>query len=228
MIKILTAEEINKLTEDKLLGVGSSALVFALNNGEAYKEYRKDLLIRGKDLVDWDNYNKGLRNLGHFINLSKISLKSFCSPTGIVLAKDVIDGITMKKAKGEVFKLKDYTLEELLEHESDVREDIIELSKHFEMHDVNESSIYYDPSFGYSLVDLDFYAESSRDNTLNNLFMFYFKILDYIPEVKEKIYEEFSKGLDYYRLEVAIEVINKYLEYYGLEENNIRKIRAMR
>jgi len=228
MLKIISREEIDGLVLDKLLGSGSTALVFEMTSGEAYKEYIRDFSIMGYDLVSFQNQGKSTGNIGHFLNLSNLSLKSFCTPTGIIVKDDLIEGITMRRAIGNQFCLRDYKLEDLLEHESEARKDIIELSKYFEMHDINEGSIFYDSSYGFSLVDLDFYTESSIDNSLNNLFMFYFRILEYIPAVKELIYDEFRKGIDYYRLEVAIEVINKYLKDNNLKENDIRKIRAMR
>lgn len=222
MLKIYSEKEIDELLLADSLGSGTQAKIFAMKNGEAYKEYFDAKYIHGKELVDYESLKAGIRNLGHILNLSTIDLKSFCSPTGIAIKDDFIKGITMKRAKGKVFDVNAQSLESLLPYEDAVRKDILELSKHFEMHDVDDSSIYFDSTDGFSLVDLDFYNKTPGNPTINNLFMFYFHILRFIPEVKERIFDRFRKGEDFYRLEVAIEVVSAYLREFGLTEEQIR------
>lgn len=225
MLKIYSPEEIESMLLEEFLGRGSNASVFAMANGEAYKEYHAEQRILGTNLVSWEELEHGIKNLEHLLELSKINLKSFCSPTGVCLAKNHIYGFTMKRAMGKIYQPTEQSLESLIPHERAIKTDIIELSKNFEMHDVGRTSIFYDPLNGFTLVDLDFYSKASFYSTENNLFMFYFRILSYIPEVQERIYQEFKKGIDYYRLEIALEVIRKYLNDFHVTEEEIRLIR---
>lgn len=223
MLKILFEKDLRDMLE---IDEGSTSVIYLLNDNMVYKKYNYPQPLFGMDHI---NFVPKLYALQHLANLSNIEGETFVKPKGFVTDGKYILGITMDYAEGGKLKNQSLLLRDVIPHEAQVREDILEISKKFVMFDLNSGSIFFSPEKGFQLVDLDYYDYATDDISTEqrkNLMAFYTRVIRimYKELIGELVAHSFrSKPMDYINFEYAQEIIDKYLQRTGLKEEDIKR-----
>lgn len=223
MLKIILEENLGNMME---INEGSTAVIYRLEDGDVYKKYNYPQSLSGMDLTN-TVYN--IHALQHIANLSNIEGKTFVKPKGFVTDGKYTLGITMDYVDSPLLKKQSLILRDVAPFEAQVREDIMELSKVFHMHDLNSGSIFFSKEEGFKIVDLDYFDYITRDIAFEqqgNLLYFYTRVIRilYNEAVANLVTYHFkNKGIDYINFEHAQEIIDNYLRKTFFKEENVTR-----